>query len=83
MTGHVKHERESPYAALSPGRFAACLAEREITYMHTYAPTNVRISSRQRYGTNHSPMTMRDFPGPEITATWLGGVMMQLPASHM
>jgi len=24
-------------------------------------------------------MTMRDFPGPEITATWLGGVMMQLP----
>lgn len=26
-------------------------------------------------------MTMRDFPGPEITATWLGGVMMQFPAS--
>lgn len=28
----------------------------------------------------HCPMTMRDLPGPEMTATCEGGVTMQLPA---
>lgn len=29
----------------------------------------------------HSPMTIRDLPGPEMTATWDGGVTMQFPAN--